>query len=408
MNQRRTWALGVGAVATVALASGCQTSVSGVTGGATSSTTGVTTGTGNAGGAGVTTSTDSTTTSTSTTTVSSTTTSTTSSSTGSGGGSVGTEPPGAPPMTMPDGMGSTTFAVSELFLGDTDRDGTPDEVNGWKQYGFDIDGIVATPPYANLCKPVDNAPPSVHQNGDGGIDNSFGANILPILLGIESTFSQKINQGLQTGQFTIMLSMVDLGSGATYNPLLTRFYHGADLGSAPTFDGSDVWPVLPDLLTNPADITTTSVQFPASYVNDQTWVSSSVGAGVVPLILPVGGGPLNLTIEHAQIAFTMDPTHRTGTNGTISGVLSTQAFVTALQVLVSAFDPAFCDPNNTTFEAIAEQVAQASDILLDGTQDPTKTCDGISIGLGFNAALVQLGSVAAPVTPPNPCGDGGP
>ena len=54
------------------------------------------------------------------------------------------------------------------------------------------------------------------------------------------------------------------------------------------------------------------------------------------------------------------------------------------------------------------QIAQASDILTDGTQDPTKPCDGISIGLGFDGALVQLGTPVAPPPPPtNPCGDGG-
>jgi hypothetical protein len=36
-------------------------------------------------------------------------------------------------------------------------------------------------------------------------------------------------------------------------------------------------------------------------------------------------------------------------------------------------------------------MVQASDILSDGTQDPTQTGDGISIGLGFNATVVQLG-----------------
>jgi hypothetical protein len=51
------------------------------------------------------------------------------------------------------------------------------------------------------------------------------------------------------------------------------------------------------------------------------------------------------------------------------------------------------------------QIAQASDILQDGTQDPTLPCDGISIGLGFDAVLDQLGPMVAPKPPPpNPCG----
>ena len=40
----------------------------------------------------------------------------------------------------------------------------------------------------------------------------------------------------------------------------------------------------------------------------------------------------------------------------------------------------------------APELIQASDIMQDGTQDPTKTCDGISIGIGFEARVVQLGA----------------
>jgi hypothetical protein len=46
-------------------------------------------------------------------------------------------------------------------------------------------------------------------------------------------------------------------------------------------------------------------------------------------------------------------------------------------------------------------VAQAPDILADATQDPTKTCDAISIGIGFEAVAVQLGPVQ-PMSPPLP------
>ena len=41
---------------------------------------------------------------------------------------------------------------------------------------------------------------------------------------------------------------------------------------------------------------------------------------------------------------------------------------------------------------IIEQVKRASDIMVDGTQDPTKTCDGISVGLGFEAQAGALGN----------------
>src|SRR5689334_17412348 len=66
--------------------------------------------------------------------------------------------PPAPGPTKPgDGTGSVTMAISKLYLGDTKRDGSPDAVNGWKEYGYDLDGVISTATSTGLCKPRDNA-----------------------------------------------------------------------------------------------------------------------------------------------------------------------------------------------------------------------------------------------------------
>jgi hypothetical protein len=41
------------------------------------------------------------------------------------------------------------------------------------------------------------------------------------------------------------------------------------------------------------------------------------------------------------------------------------------------------------------QFEQTSDIMADGTNKPAKQCDGISVGLGFDAVAVQLGKSEA-------------
>ena len=51
-----------------------------------------------------------------------------------------------------------------------------------------------------------------------------------------------------------------------------------------------------------------------------------------------------------------------------------------------------------------DSIRQASDILKDGTQDPNEECDGISVGLGFEAKAVVVGDIApAPQPVPDPC-----
>lgn len=329
-----------------------------------------------------------------------TTTSSSSSSSSSSGTSL--QPPPPPAMKAPDGTGSVTFAVSKLYLGDTKPDGTPDLTNGWKNFGYDLDNKISTATSTDLCKPRDNnAPKNVYPDGNGGIDNSFGKNILPIILGLASDASAKINESISEGSFTLMLDMEKLGTGADYNPMVTQLYAGANLMAAPKFDGTDQWPVVPELLNDKTDITKGSkVSFPMSYVTGNTWVSGSKGN--VTLSLSISGFSLALTISNAVITGNVSSDHKKITGGIIAGILNTDQLITELKKVAGAFDPSLC--SGATIDSIASQIAQASDILSDGSQDPTKSCDGISIGLGFDAALVKLGTIAPEAMPqPDPC-----
>ncbi|MFI5302793.1 MAG: hypothetical protein ACHREM_32285 [Polyangiales bacterium] len=57
----------------------------------------------------------------------------------------------------------------------------------------------------------------------------------------------------------------------------------------------------------------------------------------------------------------------------------------------------------SAFDSVAQQFRQANDILLDGTNVAGAPCTGISLGVGFEAKRVQLGSVVTPTAPPSPC-----
>src|SRR5689334_23254118 len=105
---------------------------------------------------------------------------------GAGAGGNAVDQTGRQPPTPPDGAGpgdgaGTVFAIRKLYLGDTKRDGTPDPAAGWKDYGFNLDHLISTKDSKNLCKPLaGGAPSAVYPDGNDGIDNSFGKNILPI------------------------------------------------------------------------------------------------------------------------------------------------------------------------------------------------------------------------------------
>src|SRR5262249_17857884 len=159
---------------------------------------------------------------------------------------------------------------------------------------------ITTATSKNTCKPPNNAP--VTPDGNDGIDNSFGKNILPLILGVAQDAPTQLNAGIEKGSFTIMLAMDKLGKGTDYNPILTKLYGGATLTMAgdggmvpatPKWDGSDLWPVIPELLNNPADISSAKVQFKESYLVKNVWVSGS--KGTINLNLQVQGYSLSLT-----------------------------------------------------------------------------------------------------------------
>ncbi len=53
--------------------------------------------------------------------------------------------------------------------------------NAWKQIGFNLDGKVTTATSMDVCQLVQGANAAEQDDGQDGIDNSFGENICPIL-----------------------------------------------------------------------------------------------------------------------------------------------------------------------------------------------------------------------------------
>lgn len=343
-------------------------------------------------------------------------------STGSGGGGgtgaggpsgPGIQPPDRPEGASPgDGTG-TAFAVSELFLGDTDRNGSPNP-SAWKDFGYDLDGKISTKDSTDLCKPnAGGSPSSVYPDGNDGIDNAFGKLLLPIITGLAQDASSQINESIAAGEFTIIVNVENLGASQSYDPLTAGLFAGVtlvdEMGTelTPAFDGTDLWPVAPELLNagspgdNCQDVTCTSkVVFDSAYMTDGTFVSGSPGN--LDLNLAVAGFSLNLTIAQAVISMDVNEGRTDAQNGVIAGVIPVEQLISELQKIAGSFDEGLC--SGTTFDSLADQIRQASDIMSNGSQDPNATCDAISIGLGFNAKPVLVGVVDDPAAPqPDPC-----
>jgi hypothetical protein len=312
---------------------------------------------------------------------------------GSGGsGCSSAHPPAAGPPKAPDGTGTVTFAVSKLYLGDTDPDGKPDPANGWTHFGYDIDGL---PPGSKLrCMPWLGGPPVAASKC--GVQNSFAQNALS-LLELNGGYDAMVNQIFQSGAATVLITLSQLGSGASYDPLSATVALGGKLGSTPHFDGTDMWPV----------VAGTQASFEQGYVVGNTWVSGP-GKGSITVPLTWGGDPITVQINHPIVTMVLDAAHQKATGGIIAGVVPTDAFANQLVELLEASNPGYCTGEVMT--TAFDQIYDGQDILDDGTQDPKKPCDALTIGLGFDALPVQLGPTVQPPPPmPNPCAtDAGP
>jgi hypothetical protein len=302
--------------------------------------------------------------------------------------------PGGP---IPDGNTTVAFAIRQLYFGDTDRQGRP-SIAAWKHYGLDIDGKITMRDSTDVCRQAVGASKSTQEDGDDGIDNSFGLNILPIELttaGIDVT--AKANDALGRGEERTTLILIrGLGSGPTYSPLTGGLFSALPLDAPASWNGNDRFPIDTTVLGPSGD---PKLAITRGYMSGRVFVS-----GILPstkLTLPLIFGNDAVTINHVQIAMTISPDGKSATNGVISGVLPIDPFIEQLRSQAGSISSSLC--TGAAFDSIAKQIRQAQDILDDGTQDPSRACNAISIGLGFDATVALLGPLRSPPPVNDPC-----
>jgi hypothetical protein len=327
---------------------------------------------------------------------------------GGAGASGSRVPPQDPGMPLATGTAPTVLAINHLFLGDTDRDGT-ETPDAWADFGYDLDGLASSPEDAAHCAPPPGSSPAIVQtDGNDGVDNSFGRNLLPVLRSFSPSASQLVNESIGGGEFTILFELRNLGPEPTQSGVVTALHSGLELpldARPPRFDGSDVWPLSPELV-NDGDPNNPKILFDRSFVFNGTWASGTTADLQIKLIITTY--ELDLHIQNAVITMELAGTGAaaSATNGMIAGVIETEELVESIRDLVGAIDPALCDPS--FFENVAQRVRVSSDIMLDGRNgDPTQTCNAVSIGLGFTALPVTLGPIGTLPAEVDPCAPAG-
>ena len=196
-------------------------------------------------------------------------------------------PPNAPATRI---AAAHNYAIRKLYLGDTDRTGISNS-DAWKAFGYDLDGLLTTAQSTNVCTLVAGAPIVTQQDGNGGIDNSFGENIVTILETLDGTVSQSLNAPIDAGQFTIMTYAVGFddstGNTTTASGLTGALLAGGNYRAwhdgGPTWDLTTAWPVLSTSLDCASTgcppgidpITSATVQLPHAFPAEGTFVGAT-------------------------------------------------------------------------------------------------------------------------------------
>jgi hypothetical protein len=284
----------------------------------------------------------------------------------------------------------TVLAGTKLLFGDGNS-------GQWKKFGFNLDGKVSTGSSKDVCQPnAGGMAGTAYPDGDLGIDNSFGKNLLPQIIAFYPTWVTDTNNSIQNGNFNVLLKLECLPPTGDVPVLTTKLFGGTSLGMMPKFDGMDKWPSEPELLSDPMDPLSSTIVFNKSSVIGTMFDSGKNETFLltVPLKTVTKSTSIKLSLYAAQTTMILAADRKSATGGMIGGVLNTEEFVAEVKKLGELFG--YC--NSPLFTNLVTQIRQASDIMADGSQDPAKTCDGISMGLGFEMSEAQIDGVG-PVTP---------
>ena len=286
------------------------------------------------------------------------------------------------PSTPPTSI-TYTFAIHDFFLGDMARDHTYASYDAWKAFGHDIDGKITDDSSTDVCTLY---PGGSQVDGNGGIDNSFGAKFVQT---IDTRFgppSVTMTRAVQAGAWTLEIEVAGLSDDPAQSSygLLARTFEGAKLDAAPAFDDSTSWPVLSSSLVDGATIEGGATgTFPNARIDHGTFTSGAA-TGPVHFSLVFQGAPLGLVLHDPRITFRRS-TRTDVVDGTISGVLDLDEFIAMMHAAASHISTSLC---GSAFDGLAAQYRAAADILVDGSNASGVTCDGISVGFGFNATLI--------------------
>ncbi|MBS2015880.1 MAG: hypothetical protein JST00_23535 [Deltaproteobacteria bacterium] len=321
-------------------------------------------------------------------------------------------PEDRPPPGSPTKLPPIYLAISSTRLGSLDPKGNLDS-NAWQDIGYDLDGVCTG---ASSCEGTDSPPsckptvPQISTDGTYCRDNTFGrleftAALVPEIAKKYGLSDDAFNCALCVGDYNYIIKVSDYNGEANDGDVRVDLYPSTGLTKVLPWDCADPsWKTRPCFtpdgvfkiekggMVNPAagpDLPPAKAFDDKAYVRDGYLVLSLKdiflwfpGYNALVTAYPI---QLRKGIASGKLARGADGVWRI-TDGIIGGR-------TLAADLVKGFrDIGFCE-TDSNYGLLVDFVAKNLDVLADGTKDPNRTCDAMSVGIGFQA----LQAVAGPL-----------
>ena len=214
---------------------------------------------------------------------------------------------------------------------------------------------------------------------------------MSVIKSLKADAEDAVTAAVKDGSFTLIIKIDNFTTED--NAKAPAFVYVAndfkDKMSVPTFAAGETgWKIVDGSLEDGATIAKPKLTFPTGYIAGGYWVSGDFGTGRINLNISLSGADISLPIDSGVITFKTD-----GSDGTIAGAMNVKALEEALTPVAKRFG--IC-PGNATYEQVISTLTQSADLVSGAPklQDTSKTCDAISIALGFTAKPVGDHSTA--------------
>jgi hypothetical protein len=318
----------------------------------------------------------------------------------SGAGAAGGGPPEAcrheavtPPPAVTNAGGTEEFVVAMRSIR------LDDPTNGVMP-GLNLDGLCTCDGEGPSCEAADPNTPKGPCDIAGGRDVSSRLifNGVAYLL-LEPEVSTLYTSFAEAGAWSVLLRVRGYNGADDDDEVELAWFESPGLGAAPSWNGSDVWPVALSSIAG-ASVEEPRYFDPKAYVTGGKLVASLSGASMV-----IAGSGTFLRMQPVKLLLEarIEPTG--GGYVLRDGVIGAWLPVSEVFAMMSSFRDTeglpFCTDANL-YAATKELVCTAADVPL-GVPSKDVPCDAISFGAGFEAHPAALGPIAAPPSPSQGC-----